>query len=650
MMKYRSLNFLILMAFLGHLSCVTVNTEMSHETLVNDWRDEIIYQIVVDRFEDGDVSNNFNVDLYKEAAYHGGDWQGVIDRLDYIETLGVTALWISPVVKNVEVDAGFSSYHGYWTQDFTSVNPHFGDLQKLKELVNAAHSRNIKVILDIVTNHVGQLFYYDINRNGQPDIVFYGGGGQGQGSQTDNVGNQGSELRRVSEWDPEFDYRGIQGFTSLGENGLAPLEWVQNPADNRLPPQPSHFHNADWFNRKGRVTVWENECACFEACDQSCDGLYNPYKNECTQTCFQRLREQEMLGDFPGGLKDLKTTNPEVRAALIEAFQFWIKEANFDGFRIDTLKHVEQDFFDEFAPAMRRYAKSLGKENFFMFGEAFDGKDFLLGEYTHGEGVDSVFYFSAKYQIFDDVFGRGAATSKVASLYNDRAAETPYGDGSTLRSRYSFSGKAGGLTSADGEPLSPAQTLVHFLDNHDVPRWLYDFPGKFERYRNALTFLLTTDGIPCIYYGTEQDFAGGPDPSNREDMWLSDFSTEKVTFKHLQRLISIRKELPALRRGNLEFLLTSDQASSVQGAGAQAGILAFSRTYREQKVLVILNTHDDRDSQTVDLDGTPMSTGLPPNTQLVDLLSGNEFQVDATGGLNLTINANTALILKPEAP
>ena len=152
MMKYRSLNFLVLMAFLGHLSCVTVSTEMSHETLVNDWRDEIIYQIVVDRFEDGDVSNNFNVDLYKEAAYHGGDWQGVIDRLDYIE-ISVTALWISPVVKNVEVDAGFSSYHGYWTQDFTSVNPHFGDLQKLKELVNAAHSRNIKVILDIVTNH-----------------------------------------------------------------------------------------------------------------------------------------------------------------------------------------------------------------------------------------------------------------------------------------------------------------------------------------------------------------------------------------------------------------------------------------------------------------------------------------------------------------
>jgi pullulanase/glycogen debranching enzyme len=79
----------------------------NHQTFVDDWRDEVIYQIVVDRFSDGDPNNNFNVDLRKEAAYHGGDWQGIIDKLDYLEDLGVTALWISPVVRNVEEDAGF---------------------------------------------------------------------------------------------------------------------------------------------------------------------------------------------------------------------------------------------------------------------------------------------------------------------------------------------------------------------------------------------------------------------------------------------------------------------------------------------------------------------------------------------------------------
>ena len=84
--------------------------------------------------------------------------------------------WISPVVKNVENDAGFDSYHGYWTQSFVDVNPHFGDLAKLRELVNECHDRNIKVILDIVTNHIGQLFFYDINGNGQPDESVWGGG------------------------------------------------------------------------------------------------------------------------------------------------------------------------------------------------------------------------------------------------------------------------------------------------------------------------------------------------------------------------------------------------------------------------------------------------------------------------------------------
>ena len=156
-----------------------VDMTFNRQTFVQDWRDEVVYQIVVDRFSDGDPNNNFNVDLRKEASYHGGDWQGIINKLDYLEDLGVTALWISPVVRNVEEDAGFASYHGYWTQSFIDTNLHFGDLAALQRMVDACHRRGIKVILDVVTNHIGQLFYYDINRNGQPDIVFFGGGGPG---------------------------------------------------------------------------------------------------------------------------------------------------------------------------------------------------------------------------------------------------------------------------------------------------------------------------------------------------------------------------------------------------------------------------------------------------------------------------------------
>lgn len=602
-------------------ACVTVDPEMTITDNVTDWRDEIIYQIVVDRFEDGDPNNNHNVDYRRDAAYHGGDWRGIIDRLDYLEALGVTALWISPVVRNVEEDAGFASYHGYWTQSFTDINRHFGSLEDLRALVRACHARGIKVILDVVVNHIGQLFYYDINRNGQPDIVFFGGGGPGPGSRNPS---QPSPLRRASEWDPEYDTRGVQGFTQLGENGPAPIVWVEQPSINRVPPWPPEFRNPLWYNRRGRVTAWENPA-----------GL-----------TWDQIREQEMRGDFPGGLKDLDTTRADVREALIEVFRYWITAADFDGFRIDTLKHVEPEFFEVFAPAMRRHAASLGKRNFFMFGEAFDGNDWLLGSYTHGEGVDSVFYFSAKYQVFDGVFGRGDPPSRVRALYEERlrkddTAWMPQDD--PEKPRYGDRPKAGGLVGADGEGLAPHQVLVHFLDNHDVPRWLYDFPDV-RKLRNALVYLLTTDGIPCIYYGTEQDFDGGPDPANREDMWRSGFRTDGETFRHLQRLIRLRKKYAPLRRGSVEFRWATDHV----GDEPDAGLLAFERVYRDERVLVIINTHDARTARTRLGPDEVLRTGFAAGTRVVDVLNdGETYTIGGGGTLDVQVPPRGARILVP---
>ena len=220
---------------------------------VVDWRDEVIYQVMTDRFFDGDASNNFGTNTSDPSAYHGGDWLGVQHKLDYIAELGATAIWISPVVKNVEEDAGFSSYHGYWAQDFSRTNPHFGDPISLRKMVDAAHERGLKVVLDIVTNHVGQAFYYDINKNGRPDEFFIGQGGEiipiGQGEGT-------SELSRITEWDPDFNINGIQAWTSLGPSGLAPIEFVRMPEINRMPPKPKIFSEEWAYNAKGRVTVW----------------------------------------------------------------------------------------------------------------------------------------------------------------------------------------------------------------------------------------------------------------------------------------------------------------------------------------------------------------------------------------------------------
>ncbi len=580
---------LLSVLLLGQLACVEPGAYSEPpviKTHVDDWRDQVIYQILIDRFANGDVNNDYNVTQNPDvlARYMGGDYQGVIDKVDYLTDLGVTTVWISPVVINVEEDADVASYHGYWTQDFLGVNPHFGDIAKLREMVDVLHENGILVILDIVVNHIGQLFYYDINRNGAPDSTVYGSGAEGD------------PLEIVSEWDPAYDDRRVQGWTSLGESGDAPIEWVYMPELNRMPPEPAEFHNPDWYNRRGRVTDWNQ-------------------------------RDQVERGDFPGGLKDLDTTNPAVQQALIDVFTYWITTADLDGFRIDTLKHVENDFWNTFAPAIRQNAAAAGKEKFLMFGEAFDGSDALIGSYTcdtmtdslgsypyqssdgqfvgcsHGDnsggkdfqGVDSVFYFSQKFQVFDDVFKYSGATSKIEDLVALRSQN--YGATPKLR----------------GAGHAPQDILVNFIDNHDIPRFLFDQPS-IPALKSALFFLLTEDGIPCIYYGTEQGFYGGNDPANREPMWESSFDRDGDLFVHTQGLIALRKDLEPLRRGDYNTRWASDRV----GAEEDAGIYAFERATETQVALVVLNVNDDHSSHTA-FEGSGMPVSFSPGTTLVEV-------------------------------
>lgn len=257
-------------------------------THVDDWRDEVIYQLLVDRFANGSAGNDHDVDPNPVAlaAYKGGDWQGVIDRLDYLEALGVTAIWISPVVRNVETDAGVDGYHGYWAVDLERVNPHFGDLATLRRMVAKAHERGIKVILDIVTNHLGQVFYYDINMNGQPDENVFGGHPLEPGNPQ---GGSRTPVTRVTEYDPDYDPRGVQAFTSLGEAGPAPVVFFDLPSLFRVPPSPAIFTRDYAYNRRGRVSDWND-------------------------------REQVVYGDFPGGLKDVRTEDPEVREEMVRVY------------------------------------------------------------------------------------------------------------------------------------------------------------------------------------------------------------------------------------------------------------------------------------------------------------------------------------------
>jgi len=621
-------------------------------THVDDWRDEVIYQVIVDRFNNGDINNDFNVDTRSMARYHGGDWQGLIDKLDYLQDLGVTTLWITPPVKNVEEDAGFASYHGYWTVDFLKHNPHFGDLATLRRLSDELHARGMKLILDIVTNHVGQVFYYDINMNGSADEWLAGRGDSDKGS-----GRTDGELSRVTEYDPDFDAHGINAYTSMGISGEAPVVFFDMPSINRTAPKPWSvdisdassvsdydkamakklgFSNLEWYHHKGRTYDYD---AGSEGCTD-----YNTYTCSCARSLTNYdysdggyldgtkrgycQNDQTLLGDFPGGLKDVATEREDVRQAMIKVFSYWIDVTDCDGFRIDTLKHVEFGFWETFAKGIREHALSRGKENFFMYGEAFDGNDILLASYIddqHLDGVDSVFLFSQKYAI-DSVFkcppGNTAPYCKQADgSYRSTGTADLYGWDYARKlegGRHALFGNKGrnnGIFSNydNKAAISPRDALVNFLDNHDVGRYLYDRndAGGVDSLKNALSFLILQRGIPCIYYGTEQGFMGGNDPANREDLWdtsasifskytelnytqIQPYDTKNPLFQHIKKVIAARKAHPVLSRGSISNTKHSDN-------GAPQSIYAFTRTYNGQKAYIVINTHATQ-SQTFSYD------------------------------------------------
>jgi alpha-amylase len=582
--------------------CVSIDSQDAKPiiaTHVADWRDEVIYQILVDRFADGDVNNDYSILPGALAKYQGGDWKGIEDHLDYLQSLGVTTLWISPVVRNISADANIDGYHGYWQENLSEINPYFGDMSSLRSMTAAAHEAGMKVVLDIVCNHMGQVFFYDINKNGLPDVSVYGSGGPG------------SPLTQVSEYAPDYDPNGVQSYSSAGGSGRAPIIFINDPTVDRVLPGPGILGSAEAYHGKGQILSYDN-------IDDQPD-------------------EEVMTGDFPGGLKDIATENEEVRATLADAFATWVEQADFDGFRIDTVKHVEHSFWTEFGNTVRQRLKAEGKNNFLMFGEAFDGDDILLGSYTQPGQLDSVFYFSQHYTVFQRVFEWAhdhtmqQGTDQIQQLWDAKTVNY------------------GSIPQTDGVPIAPYKLLVNFLDNHDVPRFLYDSAGDLPALRNALTLNVMAEGIPCIYYGTEQEFNGGNDPANREVLWNTGFPTTGDTFTHIAKLTAIRKQYIALRRGDTKVIWSSPHVGTEQ----DAGIFAFERAGGDAGsayALVVMNTNDTQTSSTAN-GTTTMLTTLKGKTVLVDVLDPNQakYTVDSDSTLSLTLKPQTSMILIPQA-
>ncbi|MBU1909422.1 MAG: Ig-like domain-containing protein [Verrucomicrobia bacterium] len=314
---------------------------------------------------------------------------------------------------------------------------------------------------------------------------------------------------------------------------------------------------------------------------------------------------EQIYGEV-SGLDDLKTETSYVRTNLFNIYRYWIETADLDGFRIDTVKHAEIGFWQYFNPAIRTYAASIGKSNFFQFGEVYDGSESKCGYYTgtkaggafcNDSTLDFPLYFKA-----NDVFAK--ASGNTTQLETHNSAVNTYFD-AAARDR-----------------------LVTFLDNHDVTRFLNsgNANNNTNRLVLGLDFLYTSRGIPCLYYGTEQAFNGGTDPNNREDMFAGlfeqgpsrgdNFDFTHGLFQHVARLNNFRRLYPSLRSGSHVSLWNN---------ASGPGLYTYARRLGAEEVIVVLNTASG--SQTLPARPTTYGAGTP----LVNLLNTNET-VTVTSG------------------
>jgi glycosidase len=502
--------------------------------------DEVVYFVLPDRFENGDASNDlggleggylehgFNPE--HKGFYHGGDLKGLTERLDYIEGMGVTAIWFAPIFKNKPVQGPegqeSSGYHGYWVTDFTSIDPHFGSNDEFKAFVDAAHERGMKVYMDIITNHTA-------------DVIQYADGDYSYRSLADYPYS-----RRLS-LEGEAINEGFLGDSVQTEENFAKLT---SPDFAYTPYVPD-------AEKDVKVPAWLN------------DTIYYHNRGSTTFT-----GESSRYGDF-AGLDDLYTEHPRVLQGMIDIYASWITRFGIDGFRIDTAKHVNPEFWQSFVPAMLETAEAEGIPNFLIFGEVYSDSpnSGFLAQFTRRDGFPAVLDFAFQSAIREAV-GKNAAPSVIVDMFD------------------------GDVNYEGGEEA--ARTMPTFLGNHDMGRFSTlvkaDNPGisqdeLLERVKLGHAMLMTLRGSPVIYYGSEQGFVGdGNDQDARENMFPSqtavyndnlligtdattadeNFDTTHPLYSLIGDLGTIRKRHAALRSGKQVVRTYNDEAP---------GIVSFSR-------------------------------------------------------------------------
>jgi alpha-amylase len=397
------------------------------------WSDEIVYFVLVDRFVDGDPASNRNVDRAAKGAFHGGDLKGLTAHLDEIASLGVTALWVNPLVKNIDIavtGAGFPdwAYHGYWADDFTRLDPRFGTEADLRALVRACHARGIRVLLDVVYNHAG--------------------------------------------------------------------------------------YNSAYL------------------------------RNPVTRGYLRRECGEDDLTSCLSGLPDFETERPEVRDFLLDAQLPWAKRYGLDGFRLDTVKHVDHDFWQ----VHRRRLRAEVSKDFFLVGEVWGGDREVLDPWFAGDEMDAGFDFGFQGSALGWVAGRGRSVAFARYLESRQKVRKGY-------------------------------LLSHYLSSHDVEGGLSLLSGDRARFRLGAALQLTTSGLPVVYYGEEVARDIGKWPQNRSDMPWGDrgllpgagIPRDEGMRDWYRKLIALRRAHPALSHGSHRTLSSEGDLLVFLREDAQAG-------------------------------------------------------------------------------
>lgn len=471
----------------------TAQAASTDVTNTANYSTDTIYQIVTDRFFDGDPSNNPTGAIFDKnnpQKYHGGDWAGVTQKMNagYFTNMGISAIWISAPIENInsiDPSNNCAAYHGYWGKDFFKTNQYFGSINDFQTLVNTAHAKNIKVVIDFAPNH-----------------------------------------------------------TSTAEFGT-----MQFPEDGKLYKDGSLVggftnDNQGLFNHEG----WTD---------------FSTLENSIYHSMY--------------GLADLNHQNNTVDTYMKDAINKWL-DLGVDGIRVDAVKHMPMGW-------QKNWLSSVySKKPVFVFGEWFTG----------GTGSDP------QMESFANESGMSVLDFRFANAVRGAVGDLSI----TMQQLHN-------VISATANDFKEVNDQVTFIDNHDMSRFATLSNNSARSLENAYVLLMTSRGVPTIYYGSEQYATGGVDPYNRGDM--PSFNQSSKAYQVISKLAPLRKSNPALSYGNTtERWINND-------------VYVYERKFGDSVVLTAVNRN-----QSASYNITGCLTSLPNGTyydSLQNLLGGGNITV-----------------------